>query len=276
MTSTFLAITYHDPEGRLVPQITRSLPSLLAVFDGLAVSATRAASPEGLAQLHEAGARVRRNTPQEESGPPRIGRSRRQVVTLALEGGADWVLYCDADRALHWVESYPAELKQAAGAIQAFDFTVLGRTPRAFESHPRFQVDTERIINHVFGLVHGQAWDVTAGARGLSRRAAETLNRASNDDGLSTDVSWPLLLAGLDGFRLGYLEAEGLEYETADRYPDQLETLGGLEAFRQQLDADPVRWVHRVALALEEVQAVLPFVTSPGDGPLGPFDNQQD
>jgi hypothetical protein len=34
--------------------------------------------------------------------------------------------------------------------------------------------------------------------------------------------------------------------------------------------------VHRLALALEEVQAVLPFVSADKRGPLGPFDNRVD
>ena len=269
-------MTYHDPEGRLVPQLTRSLPQLLGIFDGLAVSTTRAASPAGLDLLRQAGAQIRRNSAAEEDGPPRIGRSRRETVALALQGGADWVLYCDADRMLHWIEVHPDELRQTALTIRQHDFTVLGRTARAFTSHPRFQVDTEQIINHVFALVYGPAWDVTAGSRGLSQRAAAILTQHSTDDGLSTDVSWPLLLDSLGDFSLGYLETDGLEYETADRYADEVQALGGLEAFRQQLDADPVRWVHRLALALEEVQAVLPFVNPRGRGPLGPFDNQKD
>jgi hypothetical protein len=64
-------------------------------------------------------------------------------------------------------------LAQVARRVTEYDFTVLGRTPRAFDSHPRIQRDTESIVNHVFGLVSGQTWDVTAAARGLSRRAAE-------------------------------------------------------------------------------------------------------
>jgi hypothetical protein len=285
--STALALTYHDPEGLLAAQLERTLPTLQQLFPLLAVNASYAAHPSALARLREAGAHLRQNTQQEDQGPPKIGRSRRRVVALAVEQGAEHVLYCDADRALHWAEFYPDELRQAAQELQGYDLTVLGRTPRAFASHPRFQVDTERIINHIFGLAYGLEWDVTAGARGLSARAARAISAGSQVDGLSTDVAWPLFLASLTGYSLGYLEAEGLEYETADRYPQEVAAEGGLEAWRDQLDSDPQRWVLRLALALEEAQAVLPYLPVPqgqpnpagkldSAGPLGPFSNTRD
>lgn len=257
-------------------QLERVLPVLNQVFAGVAIQTTSTTGQDTLERLAQAGAVIRRNTPQEDSGPPRIGLSRRQVVSLALESGAGWVLYCDFDRALHWAEFYPGELAAVTAAIQEYDFCVLGRTRRAFDSHPRFQVDTETIINHVFSLACGLAWDVTAGARGLSRRAGAALAAVSQDEGLSTDISWPLELRRLGNFSLGYLETEGLEYETADRYAQDVAQMGGVDAWRDDLDADPVRWVHRVRLALEEVEAVLPFIQGAQSGPVGPVSSTRD
>ncbi len=251
-------------------------PVLNQVFGGLAIQTTSTTGQVTLERLAQAGAVIRRNTPQDDSGPPRIGLSRRQVVSLALESGADWVLYCDFDRALHWAEFYPGELATIGAAIQDYDFCVLGRTWRAFQSHPRFQVETETIINHVFSLACGLEWDVTAGARGLSRRACETLAAVSRDEGLSTDISWPLELRRLGSYSLGYLETEGLEYETADRYAQDVARMGGIDAWRAYLDADPVRWVHRMRLALEEVEAVLPFIQGERSGPIGPVSSTRD
>lgn len=276
MPEIVLALTYHDPEGRLAPQMERTLPALLKIFDGLAVQASAAASPQGLARLRSAGGVIEQNTPEEDAGPPRIGRSRRRACRLALESGADWVLSLDADRGLHWAEFHLAELAAVAETLPSYDFTILGRTPRAFNTHPRFQTETERLINHVFALVSGREWDVTAAARGLSRRAAQKLLAESQDDGLSTDVSWPLLLAQAGGFSFQYFEAEGLEYETADRYPEAVAQAGGVDAWIAGLEANPERWVQRLRLALEESEAALPFWSARGEGPLGPFDNQRD
>ena len=90
------------------------------------------------------------------------------------------------------MEFYPEELRRVAQQITQFDFTILGRTPRAFATHPRIQRDTEAIINHVFERVSDRAWDTGAGARGLSRRAAETIVTGCLDDAISNDVTWPL------------------------------------------------------------------------------------
>ena len=38
---------------------------------------------------------------------------------------------------------------------------------------------------------------------------------------------------------------EGLEFETADRYGDQVAAAGGVEAWKARLDADPRRWAER-------------------------------
>lgn len=273
---TTLAMTYHDPDGRLVLQIQRCLATFQKLFSAVVVNASHAASPQGLKLLQDAGVLITQNTAQDDLGPPRIGRSRRKVVTRAAQSGAETVLYCDFDRALHWAEFFPDELEYTASTIQSYDLTVLGRTPRAFRTHPRFQIDTETIINHIFSLAYGKTWDITAGARGLSRHAVKVIAQESTDDGLSTDMSWPLLLASKGYFKLGYLEADGLEYETADRYPEQVFEMGGLESFRANLETDPERWVNRLALALEEAQAVLPFVNKTIQGPRGPFDNLQD
>jgi hypothetical protein len=88
-----------------------------------------------------------------------------------------------------WYAPYPQELAQVSQQLPHHDLTVLGRTERAFASHPRAQRDTEAIVNHVFSLVTGYAWDVTAAARGLSRPAIEALVAGCFDDEFSTDVS---------------------------------------------------------------------------------------
>src|SRR5439155_8292894 len=123
-----------------------------------------------------------------------IGLSRRAVVALALQLSPGFVMYCDFDRALHWAEHHPPELAEITKHITGHDFTILGRTQRAYDSHPRVQRDTETIINHVFAVVSGKKWDVSAAARGLSRRAAQAIVAGCPDDKISTDVSWPLFI----------------------------------------------------------------------------------
>jgi hypothetical protein len=253
-----LAATHHDPDGRLYEQTARALPALAEIFDGLAIYATPATQERALALLAEYSALIGRELPGLPSGLQTLGRARRGAVALGLELDAPAVLFCDFDRALHWVECYPAELAEVAAHAAAYDFTVLGRTPRAFESHPRIQRDTEAIVNHIYATISGRGWDVTAAARALTRRAAEAILRDCPDQSIGTDVSWPLF-ATRAGLSLGYVATEGLEFETADRHADEIAAAGGLEGWMAQLDADPRRWVERLEIARIEVAAALPY-----------------
>ena len=258
-----LAVTYHDPEGLLYEQLVRLLPALADIFDGVAVQATHSAHAPSLALFAAAGARVEQEAPGPRDDVPRLGKPRRAVVRLALQTNLPFVLYCDCDRVLHWAERYPEELAAITGRLADHDFTVLGRTQRAFDSHPRIQRDTEAIINHVFATVSGHAWDVTAAARGLSRRAAAAILEGCPDETIGNDVSWPLFLLRAGDFRLGYRATEGLEFETGDRHADEIAAAGGYTQWLARLDADPRRWIQRLNFARVEIEAMLPYVDPP-------------
>lgn len=255
-----LAITYHDPEGRMRDQIERALPSLGGIFATIAVQASPSANQGCLDLFAAAGARIAREDDPRSDGARRTSQGRRATVATALETNASFLMYCDGDRVLHWVERYPEELAALARRLPDNDLTVIGRTRRAFDSHPRIQRDTEAIIDHVFAVVTGRNWDVTAAARGMSRRAAEAIVARCPDGGIATDVVWPLFLLRESNFTLGYVETEGLEFETGDRYPDQIASAGGYDRWLAQLDADPLRWAHRLDAARIEVEAMVPFM----------------
>jgi hypothetical protein len=257
--SIALTVTYHDPQGQLYDQLAQTLPALTGLFDHLVVQASSVAAEPSLALFRSAGAAVSRGTPAED-GMAELGWARRATLRRALELGASTIMYSDCDRVLHWATFYPDELRRVTAQLGVHDCTVLGRTPRAFDSHPRVQRDTEAIINHVFAQVSGLAWDVTAAARGLSARAARALVEGCLDHGISVDVSWPLFLQRAGTFSLAYLATEGLEYETADRHGAEIAAAGGRERWISRLDGDPRRWVDRLDLARQEVAAMVPYV----------------
>ena len=263
-----LAATHHDPEGRLYEQAARVLPALARIFGGLAVHVTQATQERSLALLRAAGALARREPPEFQVGLQHLGRARRAAVELALECDPPTILFCDFDRALHWAEHYPEELARVAARAAGHDFVVLGRTARAFESHPRVQRDTEAIVNQVYAAISGRGLDVTAAARALSRRAAEAILAGCAEQSIGTDVAWPLFVERAGGFSLGYVAAEGLEFETADRYADQIGAAGGLERWMAHIDGDPRRWAERLELARMEVQATLPYFDANSRGPI--------
>lgn len=241
-------------------QIARMLPMLRRVFGGLAIQAAYASQPEAVDRLRAAGALVREETAPQFNGLPSLGGARRAVLELALQLGTQHVLFCDFDRVLHWAEYHPDELQRVVAAIAAYDFAVLGRTERAFASHPRIQRDTEAIINHVYSIASGSLWDVTAAARGISRRAATAILAGCPDQTIGTDVSWPLFLQRAGDFELGYIVTEGLEFETADRFADQIEQAGGLANWVAQLDQNPQQWAFRLELARIEVESAVPYL----------------
>jgi len=254
-----LAITYHDPAGHLSGQIERVLPVLTAVFAGLAVQASSRANEQSLALFTRTGALVQREPAAQLSERPKLGRARREAISLALQLEMPSVLYCDGDRVLHWAERYPEELGQVVGQLGRYDLTVLGRTARAYNSHPRVQRDTESLVNDVFRMISGYDWDIMVGARGLSRRAVEAILHGCPDEEISTDVSWPLYLQAVGGFSLGYIAAEGLEFETAAGCEEEIAAAGGYQAWLQQRDANWERWARRLEIARVHVEAMIPF-----------------
>jgi len=257
MIPCVLAATHHDPDGRLLDQTARMLPILLEHFSGIAVHATDVTDQRGLDLLVQSGVHVRQAPP---AGHLLLGQARRGAVEFALELDSDFVLFCDLDRMLHWAEYQPAELARCVLRIPEHDFTVIGRTARAFATHPRNQRDTEAIVNQVFAQVSGQAWDVTAAARGLSRRAAQAIVSGCVEDSVGTDTAWPLFLMRTEAYSLGYFETEGMEFETPDRFGDQVEALGGLAAWMERLDLDVREWALRLEIARAEVAAIQSYM----------------
>jgi hypothetical protein len=254
------ASTHHDPEGRLYQQTARMLPTLTDLYAHLTVVATSVTPPESRDLVRSAGAFVfDRGTALPET-VHFLGHWRRKALELALREAPDatHIHFCDFDRILHWLETYPDELYEVLQAITHHDFTVLGRTPRAFASHPQVQRDTETIVNHVFGIASGLPWDVTAASRGVSRRAAEALVAGCHDETIGNDCSWVLFVQQQAGMTLGYVETEGLEFETLDRYSaEELARIGGAAGWLERTDADPRQWSQRMELGRIEVDSII-------------------
>lgn len=255
--SVVLAATHHDPHDTMFAQIERVLPRLQESYAALTVFSTPDAGPRSDTLLAAAGVRIVLQPEGAQQGLETLGLVRNATIRAAVEQGAAYVHLCDFDRALHWAESYPDELRELIDAIPRHDFLILGRTPRAFATHPRVQRDTEAIVNHTFGLAFGQPLDVTAASRGLSRRAAELLLALSEPEPtVGNDCAWLLYLARFPELVIGYAATEGLEWETPDRHADEIAAAGGLDAWIANFDADPQRWEFRLQLALHEVAAI--------------------
>lgn len=249
MPSVALTMTFHERDDRLVGLVKAQLPALADRYAALIAYCSRETHPALLAALrrHNAAVHLERI---KAAGIQELGIIRREALRAGLSAGTTHLHLCDGDRATHWSACYPDEMDAVAAGIPNYDLLVMGRTERAWATHPPYQADTEPLFNRVFALISGRPWDIGAGSRGLSRRAAEALLEASQEPTAGVDAEWPLLVLNRDDLVAGYRPCEGLEFETADRFGAEIEAAGGIDSWKAQMSADPGRWVFRLRLAL--------------------------
>lgn len=170
--------------------------------------------------------------------PNRIGQSRREALQLAREDGAERLFYCDFDRWLHWADRFPDELQGLPGTIVRHDpdawYVCLGRSSRAFATHPRVQRETEALSNRVISLLTGKKVDATAGSCWLTAPAADLILADSVETSNATDLEWPALIARSGPGRLSSFRVEGLEFETATFYRQEICAAGGFDTWVAQ------------------------------------------
>lgn len=239
-----LAVTVHDPNGRITPGIERTASALTSVFSGIAVNATEPTQEGLLRALRDIGAAVMTHA----SGNV-VGESRRNAVALALDTQPDRVLYSDLDHVIRWVESDLDELHAVVTRPDAEDMVVVGRTPTAFARSPARLRETEAIVNRVYTLVTGRDADLMFAIRLLSRATAEAVVMNCMEATIASDVEWPMY-AERDGRSVGYVAAEGLDYRTTDDFDTR----------KDERDADPEAWIHRVNLAAQHLAVMRRFM----------------
>jgi hypothetical protein len=253
-----LVATVHQPDERLVSLAEAQLPELVARYATLTAFCSGSTHTTILDLLRCHGVSVHMDD-NPSAGIDQIGNVRRQALRAGLEAGRSHMQMCDFDRALHWVAHYSQELEAVLAEIAKYDLLVLGRTARAWATHPPYQADTEPLFNKVFALVTGLQWDVGAGSRGFSRRGAETLLQLSREPTIGIDAEWPLLLLGRDGFSVGFRACEGLEFETADRFGAEIEAAGSYDTWEAEMSADPAKWAYRLRVALLIAEAAVRY-----------------
>ncbi len=249
-----LAATW-NPRGELA-RLRRLRPLFEEAYAGVAICFPPAADPRVVRQARE-------EIPAPGCIPwiwvesPDWSWGRYLALKTALALPASHVQYADLDRLLRWMETREAEWRSFVGRICQCDCLIAGRTPAAYATHPQCLVQTEAISNRVISSLLGREMDVSAGSKGFSREAAGwIIAHSSPGRSLGTDGEWPVL-ARRAGFRVDYIEVDGLDWESADRYREQA---AGPEDQRQAadvVDADPQNWARRVAVAREIVEAGL-------------------
>lgn len=179
---------------------------------------------------------------------------RHLSLSAAVQSGMGHIHYTDFDRLLRWVETQPEEWQSVVVRLSRADCLIAGRTPAAYATHPQALVRTEAISNAVVSFLLGMPVDVSAGSKGFSRRAAQHLLEHSRPGrALGTDAEWPVLLHQA-GFQIEYLEAQGLDWESADRYQILAASSEDQRQAASAYDADSENWAYRVEVAREIVE----------------------
>jgi hypothetical protein len=203
---------------------------------------------------------------------PDWSQGRHFALEKSLESEAGYIQYADLDRLLRWVETQQEEWLAVLAEIQQHDCLIIGRTEKAYGTHPQALVQTEALSNLVVSHLLGMPCDVSAGSKGFSRRAVEFLvvNSATNSRpgrALGTDAEWPILLQR-GGFTIESIFVDGLDWESADRYKSQAAGLEDQRRAAAAYDTQLVNWKHRLRVAHEIIQSGL----EASGRPLAPVD----
>jgi hypothetical protein len=228
------------PHGEL-PRLLTYLPQIKALYAHIVVAL--------IDYDTETGAVLERSPDIRLVLPPDGAHSRVAALRAACETDAEHLHYCDMDRLIRWIETRPDELRRTVEAISAADCLILGRTAAAYASHPEAMLTTERVINEVASHLLAMPVDICAGSKGLSLRLARFLLPRIPADGWG-DVSWAVL-ARRAGFTLAYRAADGLDYETADRYQPRAADAAAQRHLAAGIDRNPEEWARRVRVAQE-------------------------
>jgi hypothetical protein len=252
-TKPVLAATVHDPEARFLPWIAE-IGCSLARFAKVFIAATETTDP----RTHSALAALDIDVDTVPAGS--VGDARRNALGRAVDHSSNAILMCDFDRFLHWAIHFPEELADLPNRINELQphpwYVSLGRSTRAFATHPRVQQVAESATNDALGIAVGYPIDAVGGACWLSREGAATILARSIELTAATDLEWPALVHWVDPKRVAFLATEGLEFETATFYPREVAAAGGRDAWIAQVYERPEMWAQRLRLAADSVQAL--------------------
>lgn len=259
-----LVATLHDPQGAALPFLQRpDVITALATYPLVIVAATAATDTGVVERLHTLGVAVI------PGGP--TGLARRAGLAAAAADAE--TLHVDLDRWLHWQMTWPEELAALPARIAQLKprpwCVTLGRTARAFATHPMTQRLPEQATNRALSLAAGRQLDAVSGAVWLSPEGAALVREGSIEATASTDLEWAALVLRRDATRLRGLRCEGLEWETPDFHAAAITAAGGLDAWTAATFDTPHMWAARLRLAADSCAALLRVLGEGGEGERG-------
>lgn len=265
MSDVTLLGVVHDPEGRIAALLPADLPLLQRHYARIFTICGMQTLPATVDRLRAHGVAVL------SGGDVPVNARPYAIGVMAAHPEWGHVHLCDFDSALHWARAWPEEMDGVNRAIARHDFLLFGRTARATASLPEAQRETERLINLLFARTTGglDPWrlvdepgtpvDICTGAWGFSRRGIAALSARARVADIGFHAEWPLIARETPGLRCAYLPCEGLEYETADRYGDQIAAAGGIDAWHATQSSDITRWQLRIGYVTQIAHAIAAY-----------------
>lgn len=242
--SIILISTFHDPSLKLKEPLISALPLLKTLFKQVIIVLTPSMDQESVSFLEGRGFIVSRCSSD----------SRVETYKLAYKKGLEHIenekieriMYIDFDRLVHWINYYPDELQKLLSEIEV-DYLHIGRTLRAFDSHPNTQKETEIIVNE-FGssiLEFNKTLDIISVCYIMTKELVVKILSLKNNTDYGFYSTWPIFLWNWATSKK-YIEVEGLEWETPDRFKEEIEKISYQKWLNQF--QDPLEWRNRVNL----------------------------
>lgn len=204
MGEVALITVVHDPNGKSTELFNQLRPELERLYSELFITISDETPPLLIKTLESSSF-------QTKLIPKRgAAHARRETVALGLTGDSDYFHYCDFDRILAWAKNHLSELKEVVKDITNHHYLILGRTERAFQSHPEEWIETEKITNRICSLELGSEVDITAGSCAFSRKIAQYIKQYSKEK--MTDAEWAMIVDRIANMQVDYRTVNGLEY----------------------------------------------------------------
>jgi hypothetical protein len=196
----------HDPKGLLLKNLRLGLNVLKNYYKKGYIALSESTNIGLKEELEKAGYTV---FTIEKKG---VGYARRSILRLVKNTEHTYYHYCDLDRMITWCLTEPKELEKVKECIRNFDYLIIGRTKKAFNTHPEAWIETEKITNKIFSIEFGEQEDidVTAGSCGFNKSSLLKILKRSSAP--TTDAEWPMIIKKIEKGKVGSIKVDGLKY----------------------------------------------------------------
>ncbi len=240
-----LCSTFHDPQFTLKNLLISTIPTIKKLFLKSIVCCTPATGKEVGDFLTNNGIDVVYSPEMAQLDTYRF--AIKTALEYIKEPKIQRLFYIDFDRLIHWVNVYPEELEKIFENNTNVDYLHIGRSNRAFKTHPETQKDTEIIVNELGSRILGltETHDLISVCYLISKELGEKILKLKNPTDTGFYGSWPIYFWNWTAPSLKcYLQVEGLEWETPDRFKKEIDMIGRDEWLKKF--QSPIEWKKRV------------------------------